>query len=545
MIFSEIVPSVLISIQDTMVTGKLQDVNASSATGLPINTIPYISCDEPDAMKAITDFFNSTEDPHVTVAVLYSEFQSHCNISSNLALARWLTLVTVSDVDQARQVAELALNEDSAGDVQIFPDPAALSPVPDISPQRRNSPIRMFAETLPLAHHCADTSTIAMIVLYALTSMITMLLLFVIIGGALKARRHPERYGPRAILRPRQSRAKGIAMAMLETLPIVRFGDPDPKQAKREGVGEGGEEMNPVKTVGVAEDKQAKPERQSIEATQQILDTVSGSSKSKTERFTTNETDPPNLKDNTSDPSTSSPQAPESTPPKNADDSLSCSICTEDFTLGEELRVLPCNHKFHPLCVDPWLLDVSGTCPLCRIDLRPPEEAEEEDEGPIVAANLLPRSHSARPRSTIGGIMRGTRGLDLQSIRAASREERIRILRRWREERQRDPAAEDANAQQQRRSRRISQWLRDGFGGRHSPDSHPEQNVRRTSAPRANTWYGGEAGAAGQAPQVPSLRADPAASDERARSWYGGEGAAQRRSLESRSLNGATGPAQR
>ena len=41
-----------------------------------------------------------------------------------------------------------------------------------------------------------------------------------------------------------------------------------------------------------------------------------------------------------------------------------CSICTEDFTTGEDVRVLPCQHKFHPNCIDPWLLNVSGTCPL-------------------------------------------------------------------------------------------------------------------------------------------------------------------------------------
>jgi hypothetical protein len=26
--------------------------------------------------------------------------------------------------------------------------------------------------------------------------------------------------------------------------------------------------------------------------------------------------------------------------------------------------VLPCDHKFHPPSIDPWLIGVSGTCPL-------------------------------------------------------------------------------------------------------------------------------------------------------------------------------------
>ena len=56
---------------------------------------------------------------------------------------------------------------------------------------------------------------------------------------------------------------------------------------------------------------------------------------------------------------------------------LGCSICTEDFNRGEEVRLLPCNHKFHPECVDPWLLNVSGTCPLCRVDLRPMDEQNQ------------------------------------------------------------------------------------------------------------------------------------------------------------------------
>jgi hypothetical protein len=42
----------------------------------------------------------------------------------------------------------------------------------------------------------------------------------------------------------------------------------------------------------------------------------------------------------------------------------SCSICTEDFLHGENIRLLPCTHIYHRRCIDPWLLDFAGTCPL-------------------------------------------------------------------------------------------------------------------------------------------------------------------------------------
>ncbi|QCD91149.1 NEP1-interacting protein 1-like [Vigna unguiculata] len=50
-------------------------------------------------------------------------------------------------------------------------------------------------------------------------------------------------------------------------------------------------------------------------------------------------------------------------------DRVSCSVCLQDFQLGETVRSLPhCHHMFHLPCIDKWLFR-HGSCPLCRRDL--------------------------------------------------------------------------------------------------------------------------------------------------------------------------------
>jgi len=48
------------------------------------------------------------------------------------------------------------------------------------------------------------------------------------------------------------------------------------------------------------------------------------------------------------------------------DNQKECMICCEEINQLKMHRVLPCNHTYHPQCIDKWLLERSGSCPLCK-----------------------------------------------------------------------------------------------------------------------------------------------------------------------------------
>lgn len=181
-----------------------------------------------------------------------------------------------------------------------------------------------------------------MIILYSITGIITALFLGIIITGAVRAHRHPERYGPRRVAgRPRQSRARGIARAMLDTIPIVKFGDDN-----TDGVDAAKRDVEMASTDDPAREHPASGSEENVTAVGQT---------------TPRETELPIAEECSDRPTV----APEPNPHHAPDGgNFSCPICTDDFIRGQDLRVLPCNHQFHPECIDPWLVNVSGTCPL-------------------------------------------------------------------------------------------------------------------------------------------------------------------------------------
>lgn len=215
-------------------------------------------------------------------------------------------------------------------------------------------------------------SAIAMSTLYTITGLTTLLFLVIIGTGAVRAHRYPERYGPRVGFggRPSQSRARGLARAVLETLPIVKFGDPDSTkpdpslelESQPSNTPSNPDPAQRTRLSAIPEEPQTPPS-QSITAPMSGAVLEDGEEDQQTKGVTNETTDSSLPKSaETSEGNQNGDGAAEV--PVEDDGRARCSICTEDFTIGEDVRVLPCKHKFHPPCIDPWLIDVSATCPL-------------------------------------------------------------------------------------------------------------------------------------------------------------------------------------
>lgn len=53
-----------------------------------------------------------------------------------------------------------------------------------------------------------------------------------------------------------------------------------------------------------------------------------------------------------------------------------CPICLDEFKIDDQIRKLKCEHVFHAICIDPWLLEKSAKCPMCKYDLLEKKRSE-------------------------------------------------------------------------------------------------------------------------------------------------------------------------
>jgi hypothetical protein len=178
---------------------------------------------------------------------------------------------------------------------------------------------------------------------------------------AIRAFRHPERYGPRRVdpanpdevMYP-QSRAKGLARAVLDTFPIVKFNLAEDEQRQKDEEARG-MELSHWEVVDQPKTSDGSGGLEQKVTSEKPLPMEEGSSNGQLRRGTLRRTGTQSSRQNT-----------DVTPQTIGRET--CPICIVDFEEGDDLRVLPCEgkHRFHQACVDPWLLELSSSCPLCR-----------------------------------------------------------------------------------------------------------------------------------------------------------------------------------
>ncbi|KAF8342184.1 uncharacterized protein EI90DRAFT_3285286 [Cantharellus anzutake] len=199
------------------------------------------------------------------------------------------------------------------------------------------------------------------ILLYSVTGCVSVLFSIVVISGAVRAFRYPDRYGPRSGNEPHtgpglhpgpRTRTQGLTRAMLDSFPLIKFGQSDnnapPQHRQMERMlypKFDGEDVE--RHAGVRAPDHGHADSTIMEeingAVEGPAPTIAGQRESRSE-----EVDPATIGRET------------------------CPICIVDFENGDDVRVLPCEgkHRFHQGCVDQWLLELSTSCPICRADFN-------------------------------------------------------------------------------------------------------------------------------------------------------------------------------
>ena len=390
----------------------------SNVNSIPTDRIVYISCDAASypGFTTVADVLAAAQSKNATAILFYSITANYCNITGQDSSYHFLyTMTSTNDsqtiVNRINASSNNLLNARIDFANSINNTTGANTTGSSTTGTSGTSTNQSNQSTLGPS----PTTAVAMIILYSITGLITGLFLIIIITGAVRAHRHPERYGSRNIMgRPHQSRAKGLARAILDTIPIVKFGE-QREEATGKDIEMGDSAQSSPATIQRSASEVAEADARAAQAAVARRNSLSSAR------------------------SVIGPAAAGSAPvsqqtpaaPLRTEDAPGCSICTDDFEAGQDLRVLPCDHKFHPACIDPWLLNVSGTCPLCRIDLHGPRdendiEGDGSDLPPPIGAE--PAQRNSLRRALLVGLMGTPR------VQESSADERVAAIRRLRAE---------------------------------------------------------------------------------------------------------------
>ncbi|KAF8268188.1 hypothetical protein EI94DRAFT_1829676 [Lactarius quietus] len=259
----------------------------------------------------------------------------------------------------------------------------------------------------------SSKTTLAMIILYAITGCIAGLFAVVIITGVIRAVRHPERYRAGGGGGDASGPGRGgvLTRAILDTFPLIKFGAPrgdadttqmGAKDHDLEGYGNRPSPMLETRDIqsDVPSTSSARP------------DTPRGTdANAENDAAARPHSHEPGLLADDADLADLPPARPRAGPSRSATTTMTnsaasaadplpesigretCPICIVDFEEGDDVRVLPCEgkHVFHQACVDPWLLELSSSCPICRHDFQALETMLAGDEPTERRASQTPR----------------------------------------------------------------------------------------------------------------------------------------------------------
>jgi len=54
----------------------------------------------------------------------------------------------------------------------------------------------------------------------------------------------------------------------------------------------------------------------------------------------------------------------------------SCVICIEQLKVGDIVSIFTCNHQFHKICIDKWLVE-QPLCPICKLNILTKNETND------------------------------------------------------------------------------------------------------------------------------------------------------------------------